>query len=310
MTSEPKVFKRLTESDILPEGEGTSERLRAADPYLGQTIDGRYLITERLGEGGMGAVYIAEHLKLGKLVALKTIHARFADEETVSERFSREAMAAGRLEHPHIASAMDYGTFEGGGAYLVMQLVRGPSVQHVLETQGGLGWVRAASIGAQIADALAAAADEGIVHRDLKPENVLLEDRDGAENARVLDFGVARMPDVLAPVDAHVKGLTMEGTVVGTPGYMAPEQALGEALDARADLYALGILLYEMTTGVALFDEEQLADIVRRQLSMRQTPRLREVSGDAGIPVVFQSLVDRLLAARPEDRPRNAREVR
>ncbi len=223
--------------------------------WIGRFVDGRYRVVEKLAEGGMGSVFVAEHVTLGKLVALKVIHPSLAGDDDFAERFAREAMVSAKLDHPHVASAMDFGRLPEGGAYLVLQLVRGPSVQDVLEREGALAWPRVCAIGAQVADALAAAHAEGIVHRDLKPENVLLERRDdGAEHVKVLDFGIAR-------VDASPQGpsaglsragtgrpiatraLTRRGMVVGTPGYMSPEQALGEETDFRTDLYALGVLL-------------------------------------------------------------------
>ena len=158
---------------------------------IGRIIDGRYRVVELLAEGGMGTVFIAEHLKLRKMVALKTIHASFLGNEEVAARFAREAMASAQLEHPHVASAMDYGALPDGGAYLVLELVHGPSLRAQIEKEGPAPWSHVCEIGAQIADALCAAHAMGIVHRDLKPENILLEARHGGapdrEGARLRD---------------------------------------------------------------------------------------------------------------------------
>ncbi|MCB9599778.1 MAG: serine/threonine protein kinase [Sandaracinus sp.] len=303
----------------LSELEGDTD-MDSPDGWLGRFIDGRYRIIEKLAEGGMGSVFVAEHLTLGKLVALKVIHPTLAGDSDFAERFAREAMVSAKLDHPHVASAMDYGRLPEGGAYLVLQLVRGPSVQDVLERKGALTWPRVCAIGAQVADALAAAHAEGIVHRDLKPENVLLERRDdGAEHVKVLDFGIARVdssPD--GPTTGlrntggsrpiATRALTRRGMVVGTPGYMAPEQALGEETDFRADLYALGVLLFESVTGRALFPQESLADIVSEQLSNNLVPRILDYA--PGAPDELQALIDRLLARQPKDRPQSASEVR
>ncbi|HJL04170.1 MAG TPA: serine/threonine-protein kinase [Polyangiaceae bacterium LLY-WYZ-15_(1-7)] len=281
-------------------------------PWIGRVIDDRYRIDAHLADGGMGAVFVARHLALDKDVAFKVIHPRFAGDGDLAERFAREAMATGKLEHPHVASALDYGTLPEGGAYLVMQLVRGPSLQDVAENEGRLDWPRVCGIGAQVADALAAAHAAGIVHRDLKPENVLLEPRDdGSELVKVLDFGIARMPDEPAePSAVPRRSLTRRGTVMGTPGYMAPEQALGESTDHRADLYALGILLWESIAGRPLFEGDSLTDIVSKQLADEPPPRLMDEARDPTLPPELQELVDHLLQHRPEERPDSAAMVR
>ncbi len=289
---------------------------RGTDPWIGRVIAHRYKLVEHLAEGGMGTVYVAEHLTLGKEVALKTIHPDLAGDEELAERFAREAMATAKLEHPHVASALDYGRLPEGGAFLVMQLVRGPSLHDVLDQEGRVGWPRACAIGAQVADALAAAHAVGIIHRDLKPENVLLEPRDdGSELVKVLDFGIARIGDDLASTmssSPRTSGhrLTRRGTVMGTPGYMSPEQALGETIDARTDIYALGILLWESIAGQALWSGETLTDIVAEQLGAKKIANLCELTGDATIPAELQELIAQMLARHPSDRPESAALVR
>ena len=279
--------------------------------WIGRVIDRRYKIVKELAEGGMGTVYIAEHLTLGKEVALKIIHPELAGDDELAERFAREAMATAKLDHPHVASAMDYGKLPEGGAYLVMQLVRGPSLQDVLETQGRVPWARVCAIGAQVADALSAAHARGIIHRDLKPENVMLVPRDdGSELVKVLDFGIARLSDdKMNPVSRRSR-LTRRGTVMGTPGYMSPEQALGEQIDERADVYALGTLMWESMVGRTLWEGDTLTDIVQAQLSDDLTPRLAEEANDPTVPQELQTLIDSMLAHHADDRPRNASEVR
>ncbi|MBZ5713025.1 serine/threonine-protein kinase, partial [Nannocystis pusilla] len=279
--------------------------------WIGRIIDGRYRIVELLGEGGMGAVFVAEHLKLHKHVALKTIRAQFAANSQAEARFTREALATARLDHPHVVSAIDYGQLPEGGAYLVIQLVRGRSLTKQIE-EGALGWLAACRLGAQIADALAAAHGLGIIHRDLKPDNILLEPRDdGSFHARVLDFGIARV----AADETHTTGtlagigkpITRMGAVVGTPGYMAPEQAVGQPVDVRADLYSLGVILWEACTGRYLWDAEAVTDLFAAQLS-RPAPSLRSLRSD--IPPMLSALVDQLLDRKPERRPANAAVVR
>jgi eukaryotic-like serine/threonine-protein kinase len=283
------------------------------DPWLGRVLDDRYRITERLGEGGMGAVFVAEHLKLRKQVALKVIRAELAGNGEVAARFAREAMATAQFEHPHVASAIDFGTLEEGGAYLVMQLVRGRSLRDLLEQTGKLPWPIACELLAQVADALSAARLAGIVHRDLKPENILVEAReDGSYLAKILDFGIAHVaPHHVTPAPGENDGhaLTRIGTVMGTPGYMSPEQAVGDRVDHRTDLYALGVVLWECVTGRVLWDGPDVTSIITKQLQ-EPVPRLREVLSDPRLPRALDELVQRLCARKAEDRPEHAGLVR
>ncbi|MCG8556975.1 MAG: protein kinase [Proteobacteria bacterium] len=285
-----------------PETAGESGN-SSVGSWIGRVLDERYRVTELLGEGGMGAVFVAEHLKLRKQVALKLIRPDFAGNGEVAARFAREAMATARFEHPHVASAIDYGMLAEGGAYLVTQLVRGHSLRELLERDERLGWRRACEIGAQIADALAAAKTEGIVHRDLKPDNILIQTRDdGSDLVKILDFGIARFASVEQP---HGQGpaavqLTRVGTVVGTPGYMAPEQAVGDEVDHRADLYALGTLMWECIAGRRLWRAPDLTAQVAKQFKER-TPSLRQ--WDPTVPRELDALVSALCAPIIEQRP-------
>jgi len=209
-----------------------------------------------------------------------------------------------------VISAIDFGTLNDGTAYLAVQLVRGPSLTRVLTTHGAIGWQRAASIGAQIADALSAAHGHGIVHRDLKPDNVLLQTRDdGTELVKVLDFGVAKFaPESKVPLSARTD-VTQIGMVVGTPGYMAPEQTIGNPADERSDLYALGVILWESIVGDPLWSAHDLQALVEKQMS--ETPKpVREAGPDSGVPEGLERLVASLLARRAEERPNDAATVR
>ena len=276
-------------------------------PWIGRVIDDRYRIVEVLGEGGMGAVFVAEHLKLRKQVAFKTIRAEFAANSEAEARFAREATATAQIDHPHVASAIDFGHLPEGGAYLVIQLVRGESLGTRLQ-RGRLAVAELCELGAQIADALAAAHAAGIVHRDLKPDNVLLERRDdGPMHARVLDFGIARVSDGSAAVVDANQPITRAGAVIGTPGYMAPEQAVGGAVDHRVDLYALGVILWEAASGRRLWQAETLTELFMAQIG-GPPPSLREAV--AGLPDELVALVDQLLARSPGERPSSAASVR
>lgn len=260
----------------------------------------------------MGSVYEAEHLSLRRKVAIKVIRKEHAGDGEITARFEREAIAIARIDHPHVAGALDFGELDSGEAYLVMPLVRGPSLQEEIETQGALPWPRVAALGAQVADALAAAHAVGIIHRDLKPDNIMLDRReDGTEVARVLDFGIATIVKGSNALDdsAAEKPLTRRGTVVGTPGYMAPEQALGDEVDAAADLYSLGVVLWESLTGKSLFKGRDLTSIVAKQLTERM-PTVTNETGNAEIPAELNELVAELLAGERRDRTLSACAVR
>lgn len=255
----------------------------------------------------MGRVFVAEHIELKKKVAVKVIHEGLAERDEVLARFAREAAASARVDHPNIVTTTDYGALPEGGAYMVTLLVRGPTLAEHLAEHGPLSWRTAVEIAAQLADALAAVHDVRVVHRDLKPSNVLLERRsDGTFTAKLLDFGVAQVrmedvPDAAAPEEA----LTRLGTVVGTPGYMAPEQAMGEPVSEATDLYGVGLLLWEMLVGTKLFPEEELTAIVTRQLTEEQT-----LTGSVKAPPALARLVKELLRRDPKDRPKTAVVVR
>ena len=277
-------------------------------PWIGRVLDDRYRIVELLGEGGMGAVFVAEHLKLHKQVAVKIIRAEFAEHSQAAARFAREALATAQIDHPPVASAIDFGHLPEGSAYLVIQLVRGESLARRI-SRGTLGWSEVCELGAQVADALAAAHDAGIIHRDLKPDNILLEQRrDGSLHAKVVDFGIAHLSGELggAVVDAS-QPITRMGAVIGTPGYMAPEQAMGGTIDARVDLYALGVILWECCTGQPLWEAETLTELFTAQLT-RPAPDLR--AGLPDVPEGLAALLDRLLARSAAQRPTAALPVR
>ena len=285
-----------------------------AGGYIGRVIDDRYKIVKVLGEGGMGAVFVAEHLKLQMEVAFKIIRPQFADDPTFMARFNREAMATAKIDNPHIASAMDFGALPEGGAYFVSQLVRGGDLRSMIHKGGPMPWPRACEIASHIADALVTAHGAGIVHRDLKPENVLVEIRDdGSPLARVLDFGIARLE--AGDEDAgDAAPLTRVGTVVGTPGYMAPEQAVGDTVDARSDLYALGVILWECVTGRSLWRADTLTELFTKQLREPAPSLQREaiagLPADQGLPAELVALVDQLLERAIDDRPESAVPVR
>jgi eukaryotic-like serine/threonine-protein kinase len=248
----------LAESSVPVKSERTSAPMMAAVPglafpseeepatgdFTGRVIDNRYRVLAKIGEGGMGTVYAAEHVEIGKGVAIKILHPRYSTEQELVERFRREARAASRIGHPNIIDVMDFGTTDDGCAYFIMELLDGIDLADVLTHERRLDPERSCQIAIQICRALDAAHAAGVIHRDLKPENIFLVARDGkADFVKVLDFGVARSV-------GRSRRLTNPGVAMGTPEYMAPEQAAGGVVDHRSDIYSVGALLYEMATGL------------------------------------------------------------
>ncbi len=270
------------------------------DPQVGRVLADRYRIVKLLGSGGMGSVYRAEHVHMQKSVAVKILHRHMTTNAEVVARFEREAVAAGRIEHPNVAAATDFGKLEDGSFYLALEYVEGKSLGDVLD-QGPLSPYRALVVTRQIADALGAAHAAGIVHRDLKPDNVLLVERDGLSDfVKVLDFGIAKLH--MDEGSGH-KPLTQIGTIFGTPQYMSPEQGQGRTVDGRSDLYALGIMLYEMLAGKLPFDADDLVVLITRQVT-EAPPPLPE-----SIPAKVRALTAQLLEKKPEDRVQSAVEL-
>ncbi|HVR19381.1 MAG TPA: protein kinase [Polyangiaceae bacterium] len=271
------------------------------DPLIGSIVAGRYRVERLLGSGGMGAVYRAEHVHMRKTVALKVLHKELAGVNEIVARFEREAIAAGRVEHPNVAPATDFGKLEDGSFYLVLEYVDGKSLRELLE-QGPLAWERAVAIAKQVVSALVAAHAAGIVHRDLKPDNVMLvELSDGSERVKVLDFGIARV--TLSDAKPDATHLTKVGAVMGTVAYMSPEQALGDDVDERTDLYALGVIVHEMISGHIPFDADSAAQILAKQITEAPPPL------PSGAPRALAELVTELLKKTRLERPPSARAV-
>jgi serine/threonine-protein kinase len=290
---------------------GAPEEAAPADPAalpVGTVVGDRYRIVGQLGAGGMGAVYVAEHVHMRKKLALKVLHAEMSSSPEVLARFEREAMAAAHIDHPNVAAATDFGRTPDGAFFLVLELVEGKSLRDIVE-EGPLPEARALPITRQIASALARAHELGIVHRDLKPENVIVTQRDEGDFAKVLDFGIAKVRvEDLAGGPPSGQVLTQLGTVFGTPEYMAPEQAMGQPVDARADLYALGVMLYEMLSGVRPFADDNPVRLLMMHVSDAPPPLESHPAAAQTSPAV-REVVMRLLAKKPEDRYASAREL-
>ncbi|MCU0657943.1 MAG: serine/threonine protein kinase [Polyangiaceae bacterium] len=274
------------------------EQRRAADPLIGMVIAERYRILSVLGTGGMGVVYKVEHIHIGKLMAMKLLAGSLSRDPNVIKRFKREALAASRLSHPNTVQVFDFGQ-ANNLTYLVMELVQGDDLARVLKQDGPLPPVRLAKLMVQICGSLAEAHGAGIVHRDLKPENVLLmRSRDNKDEVpKVCDFGVAKLHE--APEGAN--DATNQNTVVGTPYYMAPEQIRGEDVDQRADIYALGAMMYRLLTGAPPFEGPTPMAVFAKHLT--EAPRApSERSPELNIPRSLDAILLRSLAKRAEER--------
>lgn len=280
-----------------------------SDPRVGTVISDRYRLRALIGEGGMGRVYDAEHVLMKKRLAVKILHRELTRVPEVVARFEREAMAAANIDHPNVAAATDFGKLEDGSVFLVLEFVSGTSLRDEI-AKGPLTPVRALTVARQICLALGAAHVQGIVHRDLKPENVMLIEKAGeGDVVKVLDFGIAKVPIDEAGGDSPASGaITKAGMVYGTPEYMPPEQALGQSVDARADLYALGVVLYEMLCGVRPFSGETTVSLLGQQLSRDAPPIAVRVPGRS-VPPSAERIALALLAREAAQRPASAAEV-
>ncbi|HEY1101024.1 MAG TPA: serine/threonine-protein kinase, partial [Myxococcota bacterium] len=268
---------------------------------LPRTI-GPYRLEQKLGAGGMGVVYRAVDTSLDRVVAIKMMHARelMGDDVDLGEvqtRFLREAKAAARIKSRHVAQVLQLGTTDEGEAYIVMELLHGTALSRVMSKQGALAPTRVVHIASQICRGMQSAHDLGVVHRDLKPANVMLIEEEGDHDfVKILDFGVAKLTD-----DNGGQGLTQTGALLGTLPFMAPEQIGGGAVDARTDIYALGILLYRMFTGMTVWDADSLGDIVRHQLSSTP-PSMFERVTNAKFTPALDAVVLTCLAKDPAHR--------
>lgn len=232
-------------------------RTTVGDPLIGRKLGGAYVVLEHVGSGGMGKVYRGEQVALGKTVAVKVIHQHLIADENATARFYTEARASSRLNHPNSVSVIDFGRTDEGLLYLVMEFLRGKDLSHILWEEGPLPAPRAVDIVRQVLAALAEAHELGIIHRDIKPENVIIERlRTGGDSVKVVDFGLAKVRADVAP------SVTMPGIVCGTPDYMAPEQGRGDPPDTRSDLYATGVMLYQVLTGRLPYEADSPTQVV------------------------------------------------
>jgi len=282
-----------------------AQTLSAPDPFAGRTLDEKYLVEEHLGAGGMGEVYRARHLSMDRPVAIKFLHQRLVEDESARVRFQTEARAAVKLRHPNAVSVTDCGETSEGVVYIVMELLEGRTLREIVSREAPLETARATSIMLQASDAVAAAHEAGIIHRDLKPANILVtQSADQPAVVKVLDFGIATFS---ADDDEDATTLAQANTVIGTPRYMSPEQHNGNDVTAAADVYSLGVILYEMLTGMVPFSGSTPAEIAEKHAN-NPPHSPREIV--AAIPEDVEHVVLHALEKQPSDRPANAGEFR
>jgi serine/threonine protein kinase len=277
------------------------------DPLIGVVLGERYKIVSVLGEGGMATVYRAEHVLIGKEFAVKVLAGDVAADSKMVERFKREAQAASRLDHEHIIQVTDFGSTPEGLLYIAMELLQGRDLATAIHREAPFEPGRAIRIARQIALGLAHAHDRGLVHRDLKPENIMLVPRDEHPDfVKILDFGLARVRESAARPEGE--RLTSSGMVFGTPEYMCPEQALGKEVDARGDLYAVGVVLYQMLTKRLPFLGDTAVAYITQHVSAKPPP-LKVANPKVRASAAVEALVMKLLAKEPVDRPQSGRDL-
>ena len=298
------LSSRLPE-DSLPEERAPQGVLTAGtDPYIGTTVDQRYFIEAILGEGGMGVVYRCRHTIIGKLVAMKVLRPELARNEEVTERFLNEARSASSIGNAHIIDISDFGRLSDGATYFVMEYLDGTSLAEIASLRDTIALDRVANIMLQLADGLDAAHAKGIIHRDLKPDNIfLIEQGDEADFVKILDFGIAK-------ATSSTSKLTQAGQIFGTPHYMSPEQASGQPVDKRADIYAFGVILYELSTCRLPFDADHFMGVLNQHVYAE--PVAPSSFADLPDPVSpeLESVILTCLAKSPDDRYPSMRAVR
>jgi serine/threonine protein kinase len=296
----------------------TPKPLEEGSRMVGALLSGRYQIKRMCGEGGMGRVYEAEHVEIGKRVAIKVLHPAYSRTPDLVERFRREARAASRIEHPNVVNVTDFGTTEDGSLFFVMEYIEGIELGLLIHREGPLPPVRALRIAEQMCEALQAAHDVGVIHRDLKPENILLlglgkdnrsppsnqsnpgmeaQAREPSDFVKVLDFGIAKSAEIEEGTSSRRgKRLTRPGVAMGTPEYMAPEQAAGHPADPRSDIYAVGSIMYEMLCGSPPYEGDNVMEVLHKKAN--EAPQLL-AELRPNLPAAVVSLVERAMARSP-----------
>src|SRR5579863_6172302 len=275
--------------------------MRPQDPFIGRDIlSGQFQILQRVGSGGMGAVYKALQPEMNRMVGVKILHPKLADRKDLVSRFRREARALSQLTHPNTAKVFMFGELDDGSLYIIMEFLEGKNLNQTVRAEGPFPVERALPILIQASGALDEAHKAGIIHRDLKPENIFLVQTGALRDyPKVLDFGLAKVGERQMRPGSVI--LTQEGMVYGTPEFMSPEQAQGKSLTPASDTYSLAVILYEVLTGKLPFDAKSAMDYIQLHVTGRPVPLSQRVPGRV-FPPLLDQIMDRALAKRAEDR--------
>jgi len=285
------------------EMDGATLRLvgQKQDPYVGKILKGRYNVISKIGQGGMGAVYLAEQMSVGRKVALKLLQGAYASDDEFIGRFRREARLAASLNHRNIVTVYDFDQSDDETLFIAMEYLQGLKLSDVVRRDGPLDVGRAVRLGLQIANGLNAAHRVGVIHRDIKPDNIMVLGDRASEEIKLMDFGIARIMD-----SGTISNLTRTGVIMGTPAYMAPEQAEGAAVSEQTDIYALGVVLYEMLAGSVPFKASTPSAVLIKQLQEMPVP-LRKLRRE--VPAPIERVVMQALEKKPQKRQADMRQV-
>jgi eukaryotic-like serine/threonine-protein kinase len=281
---------------------GSESAVKIIDPFIGHVIGGRYKILKRIGSGGMGSVYRAEHTGIGQQVAIKFLSPALSGNGDVVRRFHNEAKSYARVSHPNAVMIHDFGQTDDGQLYISMEFVDGVDLKKVIETHGRLAVDQVIDIGLQLCEVLSKAHETGVFHRDLKPENIMVSQGMRRQHVKVLDFGIARL------VGDEQTVATVAGSICGTPRYMSPEQARGRPIDHRTDIYSLGLILFEMATGKHPFPNTSIPEMLRLQVH-EPVPHLSEFSPELGLPQRLDEVIQRAISKDPANRFQTVKEM-
>ena len=300
----PKCFKKYPTAATRCEDDGSRLISLGEDDLVGKEVDERYKVLKKIGQGGMGAVYIAEQSLIGRRVALKVLLSEIVKDESIVKRFLIEAKAIAALSNAHTITLYDFGVTAAGLLYFTMELVEGVDLSKIIKRDGPMGYQRATALILQVCESLEEAHQKGILHRDIKPDNLMITDKDGAEWVTVLDFGIAKLHP-----DDTIEQVTKTGMLCGTPAYLSPEQVTGKPATPASDLYSLGIILYEMLTGKPPFLDPTPINVLMKHVNETPAP-VHQVRPDLAVPMAMHDFLQVALRKDPEKRYQSVEEFR
>jgi serine/threonine protein kinase len=297
--------QQFGDDEVLCPKDGTRLVLLGVNPLIGFVIEDRYRLEEVIGNGAMGVVYRATQELIGRKVAVKILHSHLVTDSLALKRFQQEARAASRLNHAHIVAVFDYGLIAGDQPYIVMDLLKGMPLSRLIKDKGCLSVKEAMPIFEQVCEALEEAHKKKVIHRDIKPDNIVLTENGSNKNfVKVVDFGISKIAEI---TEEGAHNLTKAGTICGSPGYMAPERFASQPIDERADIYSLGVTLFEALTGQLPFSADNLTAMMTMHMT-KPAPAISSIRPDLNFPPKLELLVNRALSKDANDRPQSARQ--